>query len=576
MSLKSRIGSEVTYALNTLTLLGPSLKLFREDNSGNLGVISMPLAMCEDLLEELLDLLEDVAFKPNWNDDDDDQVWTDEQPVNGFYDMMSQAVDEDARPPPKDLLPTVEADDSDEEGEPDLRPPIGQVETIFSILNILRSFAMSDESAVHIGRTVRTTSLLIGLCEFGENPKNLRKSLRLTKLERLRIRREALQILSDVGHGIYLDEQPDRVVSALFRLVLFFLVDSPHQIDRTPFEGEGTIDIKTAQDIPPAIHQRLRSISAVPTHVDAAMSLISKVGTLDSNRRRIEESLCRTRTEWVVEELIETLTKMLPMTTEEVMMTIWEEDLRMRAEVMAMGLFNLVSLKPNSMAIPGDSRLKTRSMLMRALVRTLGRFLVPGEDHVSSTASSKALLIQILVERLVETMRVLVEQVDLTPSGAGFTPIAGLFKGRPRHQTSSFVEPPMNWFGGGFESDESEKEIGSSLVIQTSTNSLEEPEEEGLRNKVRLLPKLSQDLRSEGEIHSKVIGNLTLAGLSSGNLVRWRAEFIKMLAGIGGHFNRSSLNHLHHLHYLNGSSVDGSMGSLISPNTFSSLVKILD
>ncbi|WAQ83230.1 hypothetical protein PtA15_3A599 [Puccinia triticina] len=577
MSLRSRIGSEVTYALNTLTFLGPHLKIFRDETSGSLGILSMPLAMCEDLLEELLDLLEDVAFKPNWNRDDDDQACTEEQTATGFYDMMAHALDEDARPPPKDSPSAEDEDDSDDE-ESDLRPPIGQVEIIFSILNILRSFALSEDSAPYIGRTARTTSLLIGLCEFSANPQNLRKSLRLTKLERLRIRREVLQILSDVGHGIYLDEQTDRVVSALLRLALFFLVDSPHQIDRTPFEGEGTIELKPGVEVSPAIQLRLRSLSIVPSHVEAATSLVSKVGTLDSNRRRIEESLCRTRTEWVVEELIETLTKMLPITGEEMVLVVSEDDPRVRAEVLAMGLFNLVSLKPSSMAIPGESRLKTRSMLLRALVRTLGRFLVIGDDQVSIIASHRALSMQILVERLIETMRVLIEQVDLPTSGPGFTPITGLFRGSNtlRHHAGklSFGEPPMNWFGGGFESDESEKEIGSSLVIQPSSSLSDEEEEEGLQ-KVQLLPKLSTDLKSsEGENVPKTdIGNLSLAGLSSVGAVRWRAEFIKMLAGFGGHLNRNPPNHHNHP---NSPNLDGPIGSLITPNAFSSLVKILD
>ncbi|PLW25095.1 hypothetical protein PCANC_25883 [Puccinia coronata f. sp. avenae] len=118
------------------------------------------------------------------------------------------------------------------------------------------------------------------------------------------MRREVLQILSDVGHGMDLSEQTDGVVSGVLRLVLFFLVETPDQIDRTPFEGEGTIDLKPGQEVSPAIQLRLRSLSLVPSHVDAAMGLISKVGTLDKNRRQMEGAMCRTGTEWIVEQLM--------------------------------------------------------------------------------------------------------------------------------------------------------------------------------------------------------------------------------------------------------------------------------
>lgn len=608
MSLKSRIGSEVAYALNTLTVIGPHLKLFREENSGNLGILSMPLPMCEDLLEELLDLLDDVAFKSNVTCESDrqDQPLTDDPSSSGFCHMIAHAIDEAARLLPLDLS-IEDSEDSDEDS--DLRPPIGQVEIIFSILNILRSFGMTEESGQYIGRTARSVSLLTDLCELG-NPKSkiLRQSLRLTTLDKLRIKREALQILSDVGHGIDLEEQSDHTVLALLRIVLFFLSDSPHQIDRSPFEGEGNYGLKAGQEVNLTTQLRLRSLSIVPSHVDAAMSLMSKVGTLDGNRRRIEESLSNSKSGFVLEQLIETLTKLIPVTGEEMLLVVSEDETRMRAEILAMALFNLVNLNPSGTVTEMEDRWRRRSMLMRSLVRTIGRFLVLGDDQVSTIISMKAIAMQVLIERLVETIRVLIEQAESNPSSKGISKLS--FRS---YRTGKSLDEPIHWFGGGFEDDESVKEIGSSLIIQDEADDEDDRSSNG--SKIRLLPKVSIDshLRELRKGHvensdeseqgtnrrassdrrnssknsiltnhhpppttSQLLGG-GKNGLTGGS-IRWRSELIKMLGGIGMNINLSALNNNnpnnshHHPNHPN----HGPIGCLISPNLFDLFLKILD
>ncbi|PLW25096.1 hypothetical protein PCANC_25884 [Puccinia coronata f. sp. avenae] len=255
------------------------------------------------------------------------------------------------------------------------------------------------------------------------------------------------------------------------------------------------------------------------------------------------------------------------------LLVVSEDETRMRAEVMAMGLFNLVVLKPNSIASYAESRMKTRATLMRSLVRTLGRFLILGEDQVSTSASIKVLAMQALVERLLETMKVLVEQVDLKKLQSAASDVSHPIairgpSGGVRHAVkSSFIDPPMNWFGGGRDDDE-------HMMA-------------GDRRAVRLLPKLLTGLESGEDVdgdddsdsavkkkaaRSKMLAahQLALVGLCSGS-VRWRAEFIKMLAGFGAPIPRALLPNLP-----NNSLVEPSIGSLISPMAFASLVKILD
>ena len=58
MSLKSRLGSEVAYALNALTLISLTVRQSASDQQG----LAFPLAACGELFDELLDLLEETAF----------------------------------------------------------------------------------------------------------------------------------------------------------------------------------------------------------------------------------------------------------------------------------------------------------------------------------------------------------------------------------------------------------------------------------------------------------------------------------------------------------------------------------
>ena len=58
MSLKSRLGTEVAFALNVLTLLSLTMRIFPNDQSN----LHFPLSGCGFLLDELVDLLEETAF----------------------------------------------------------------------------------------------------------------------------------------------------------------------------------------------------------------------------------------------------------------------------------------------------------------------------------------------------------------------------------------------------------------------------------------------------------------------------------------------------------------------------------
>ncbi|MBW0513476.1 hypothetical protein O181_053191 [Austropuccinia psidii MF-1] len=143
MSLKSRIASEVKYALNTLTMIRPHLKLYPDDNSGKFGILLMPLMMCKDLLDKLLDLLEDVGFESEKKnvikkktDEENLLVQEDEET---FQSMMVNALDEESKPFVELTASYDELEDLHKIKDSSLRPRLGRVKLFFIIL---KNFAM--------------------------------------------------------------------------------------------------------------------------------------------------------------------------------------------------------------------------------------------------------------------------------------------------------------------------------------------------------------------------------------------------------------------------------------------------
>ncbi|MBW0543511.1 hypothetical protein O181_083226, partial [Austropuccinia psidii MF-1] len=565
MSLKSRIASEVTYALNTLTMIGPHLKLYRDDNSGNFGVLSMPLMMCEDLLDELLDLLEDVGFESEKKnaikkETDEENLLLAQEDEETFQSMMVNALDEESKPLVELTASYDELEDPHEVKDSSLRPRLGRVELVFSILNILRCFGMTEESGTFIGRNPRTARLLIGLCQFSHF-QVLKSNLRLTKLERLRIRREVLQILADVSHGIDLNQQSNQTVMVIMRLALFFLSNSPNQIDRTAYGGgelgEGLGTLKPGQELSPATLVRLRSLSMVPSHVDTGLSLISKIATLDGNRKKIEESTRQTELRWILERLLEVLMKLIPITEEEILLVVSEEEARIRAEILAMALFNIVNLQSGSKNL--DVRSNQNLILMKTLVKTITRFLASGgDDQISILISMKMNLTQIFIERLVETLKLIFEQGQIGNKKIGFTKMTN-----ERNLKGMEI---MSWFGGGFESGENKKEIGESLICEGENLELIIKGEKGLR-----LPSLLNLKNFENEFQFKHQDSM----LEGNGLFGWKNELIKILIGSGNldlnHSNSNSNETQHH----NLQHQFFNSNQLISSTLFNSLTKLL-
>ncbi|EGG05884.1 uncharacterized protein MELLADRAFT_87676 [Melampsora larici-populina 98AG31] len=476
MSLKSRLASEVAHALNTLTMIGPHIRLYRDDNTSNHGILPLPLSMCEDLLEELLDILEEVALCPNEDSteggpstrphpsDKDSQEGTTSQettkghaPFDSFQNMMVRAIDESTQPSSSLTRRSGLVREAGDLSNHDLRPDLGQVELILSILNILRYFAMSEDSAIFMGRNDRTAMILISLCDLNltRSHRSIRKTLNLSTLERLQIRREVLQILSEIASGIQLKQSTLSIAPLIMELCLFFLIDAPQQIDRSPIEvlQNGQAKVPThGPEVSFASQLRIRSLSMVPSHVDSALCLISRIATLDSNRLNLRISIHQTKSNSILIELLETLTKLLPISDEELLLACTDEESRTRLELISMSLFNIICLQ--SKETKSELRSGSRLIVLKVLIKILNRILLPTigggggggggiEDGVGSIMMKCQPMMQVFIERLVEIVKLIDEETELGGS------------------LDNSINHRIQWFGGGFDHQTNQNQMNS-------------------------------------------------------------------------------------------------------------------
>ncbi|MBW0518325.1 hypothetical protein O181_058040 [Austropuccinia psidii MF-1] len=243
--------------------------------------------------------------------------------------------------------------------------------------------------------------------------------------------------------------------------------------------------------------------------------------------------------------------KLIPVTEEEILLVVLEEEARIRAEILAMALFNIVNLQSGSKNL--DLRLNQNLILMKTLVKTITRFLESGGDD---QISMKMNMMQIFIEILVETIKLIFEQGKIGNKKIGF-------KKMTNERNLKGMEI-MSWLGGGFKSGENKKEIGESLICEGEDLKLIIKGENGLRS-----PSLLHLKNFENEFQFKHQDSM----LEGNGLFGWKNELIKILIGSGNldlnhsNSNETQLHNLQH-QFFNSNQV------ILSP-LFNSLTKLL-
>jgi SWI/SNF chromatin-remodeling complex subunit SWI1 len=260
MSIRSRIGVEVSYALTTLTVLS----IMRGGASG------FPIHQCPELLDEILELAEEAAF----GDEPVVPIALDDDIVT--YKQLVQAILDDG----EKLFCALEPHQGQKPLE---RGPLQRpADIVLAVLNVLRNLSVIPENREFLARHERVLPVCMRLCGVRRNIATgaLRaagSAFSLTDLAS--VRRDVLYLLVNLGNAVLLApnlvQAPSvaavRVGQSVFDLVGSYVLE-PGLL--SPY----TVMVESGVRTPPAL-------------VDAALEVFTRFALPDVNRKVISRTV---------------------------------------------------------------------------------------------------------------------------------------------------------------------------------------------------------------------------------------------------------------------------------------------
>ncbi|TFY72887.1 hypothetical protein EVG20_g112, partial [Dentipellis fragilis] len=360
MSIRSRISTELSYALTTLTLLS----IMRGPNG-----TGFPIHNCEELVEELLDLLEEIAFGT-----DEAKHWEDETKIVTHKQLVSKIVEDGSRP-------FASLDKRQGQKPMELGPTQRPGDIVLAVFNIIRNLSVLAENQEFLASHDRVIGVILKLCALRrKDGELLPASPALSLADLVAIRRDALYLLVNLGPAVRF--APSQAAAAsppttsvdlarrTFELVSSYIVDPSETV--TPVVLIMQSDMVPNGNIKP------------PPLVDAALEVFTRLGQPDSNRQVISKAVPR---EWQ-RQLFEALVHRLPLTDHDFQITTREVWLSY-VEKIVMSLYALAFLAPPSLKqeLKQDRRLGFSKVMLR-LVKKL-TINVPGDVRTYFNVAAK-------------------------------------------------------------------------------------------------------------------------------------------------------------------------------------------
>ena len=371
LSIRSRISIELSYALTTFTLL--STMKGSQPNSG------FPLHQATDLLDEVIDLLEDLAFG-------DEADWftphsLDSDPaIPTMRQMQDEVQNRDEFDPFSCLQP--QQGDKDRSAGPTQRP--GNL--ILAIINLFRNLAYIPSNAEVLSRRPRILTLVLRICSLDPTSKSLRPACSALSLQDLlSLRKDVLCLLGNLAPSVVFpaDEvQALGVAYRIFHLVASCLVDPSEAVHPTQIT------------YPPK--------SKPPSLADMALDVFSRISLPDQSRRLFSKAVPRA-TLWRV---MDSLTHRLPVVEADFNVMLREQWI-VYLERILMSLYSIIFMaSPEFKVKVKQDRALGFPMMMLRLVRRMSlanSALFNGQQKNWFTIS---------VRRAVETMKMVDTAAD--------------------------------------------------------------------------------------------------------------------------------------------------------------------
>ncbi|KAI9462395.1 hypothetical protein BJY52DRAFT_1256693 [Lactarius psammicola] len=338
MSLRSRISTEMGYAITTFTLLS----IMRGQ-----GTSGFPIANCPELMDEALDLLLEVSFKEEEQDDAfaETSIVTNKQLVDTILENGSQ---------PFAGLEKVQGMKDYATLGPKQRP--GDV--VLAVVNIMRNLSVIPDNHEYLANHERLLAAMLRVCgvKLGPDGTPQAASSALTLRDLVAVRRDVLYLLINLSGSVRL--APSMVLASTpspaalqvarraFMLTASFLVDPSEAINPSElFVLTGT----NANAKPPAL-------------VDAALEVLGRFGQPDANRQVIAKAVPQS---WL-RQIFEALMHRLPVVDDDFKIAKREPWLSYIEKVI-MGLYAIAFLAPPSMKeqLKKDHRLGFTKLMLR-------------------------------------------------------------------------------------------------------------------------------------------------------------------------------------------------------------------
>ncbi|GAA6035903.1 hypothetical protein JCM8097_005154 [Rhodosporidiobolus ruineniae] len=354
MQLRSRLPSEVAYALNALTLVVQQMSLDRGD-----GGLEFPLSRCPDLAEELFDLLEETAF--GFGDEDEGYFDEEDEPAPAPAEVTDKAP---FVPPTsyRELFRLV-ADEASALLPPPPRSerlnPQRSAETILAVLNLVRNLSQNGDNATFLGTDRRILDILARVSALPleqERRTTAPFPVHVSPADSLAIKKDVLETINTFGLDVRLAELETETAQKVVDLVVFFLRDAHHR-------DQLYVDLSAP---PSSSASRLPQAAQllIPPYLEMGLSTFARVALLDANR----STIARLLPPETVYALFESLVYLLPVHEADFQLCTFEPGL-VHVYHVALGLYNLAFVAPPSIKL----RLRAEPRFVRSLVRIVRR-----------------------------------------------------------------------------------------------------------------------------------------------------------------------------------------------------------
>lgn len=354
MSIRSRLSTELSYALTTFTLLST----MRGQTPGS----GFPVHQCVDLLDEVLDLLEEQAFGDaedvHESMGDDPHITTNRELVDLVHEVETS--------------PFAALEQRQGSKDPDLGPRQRPGITILAIMNLIRNLSIIPDNQEFLSRQERLIDLLLRVCTV-TRPKNgspSAASLALSLGDLVTVRKDTLYILINIAGTIHLSSNSQlspitlRMTSRAFQLIASYLVD--------PVEAVSPLGCIQLAGIP--LHGNLKP----PLLADMALEVFTRLSQADLNRQIIAKAV----PEASIWRLFSSLIHRLPMVDADFQLVMRETWLSYLEKII-MAIYSLAFLAPPSLKrrVKIDHQLGFKTVMLRMIPKFLmsenrGWFLV--------------------------------------------------------------------------------------------------------------------------------------------------------------------------------------------------------